>query len=199
MNKLQIPFALIFFFLCFLLSISFAEDPNPITIGGACSQSDGSYEWITSTRTIWSVSDIYAVPVGTQTPYDWANAEAFHTRLIEVLAPDPTPVQYGEACATISSEFFSTDADILIRLHRTISTTRRNVECVSEVWTVVFQLEGTKDDQSEWLRVGNRSYDVSINSDREMIPQDVQALINQLSAQPGSDTSPVNTYIQVQQ
>lgn len=185
---LRIVLALIF--CIFFLQATFSEPA--ITVGGSCDGSEGTYLWLTSSRTAWSLADIYAVPVGTLDPQQWSQSGAFHTRLQEVLPSDPQANDYASAAASIWGEFFTNQADILVSIKRNLSATKRNVECISGVWTVTSTIEETSPDISGWLQVGG-DYDVA--SDAQLLNSELQNKVNELNEQPGANTTPFDTFV----
>ena len=176
-----------------LPSASALCDPA-VSIGGPCDGTEGNYVWITSSRTAWSVSSVYAVPVDIADPLEWPESGSFRDQLSGILPADATVAQYAEATASIWGQYFAEQADVLIQLKRTLFKTTRNIECVSGVWTVTSTVNGEDLDESGWLRVGGH-YDVGDGSSGAALASDLQDTIGELNAQAGSDASAFDTFI----
>ena len=178
-----------------LLSSAPALCDPAVSIGGTCNGTEGNYVWITSSRTSWSTSSVFAVPVDTVDPEEWPESGAFESQLSGILPTNPTVTQYADAVAAIWGQYFADGAYVLIRLKRTLSTTTRSVECVSGLWTVASTADGTDLDESGWLKVGEGHYDVGDSSSVTALTSDIQNAITELNAEPGSDTSAFDTFI----
>lgn len=178
-------------------SFLFAEEPA--TIGSSCSGDSTVYQWMTSSRTKWSVAELYAVPTGILDPADWPDAPAFRTRMLQVLPQNANAEAYATSCSSVWSEFFTGRADAIVLLKRTITATKRKVECVSGLWSIISQSEGTTPDDSQWLRLGDTPYDVPAPSSGDLLKANLLNLLNTLNGQPGADIAPVESFVSLQQ
>ena len=186
---------------CIINSKAFADEtpqPTEAIVGTSCSDLQTSFLWSVSTRTQWKLIDLYAVPVGLFTPEDWNDSTEFRGRFREVLPADPSIENFAESCSSVWSEFFSSTADVLVLLQRTISTRERIVECNSGFWTVTSDNTSTSDDNSDWIRVGDAPFDTTADSSTESLKQLLQNLIDGLNGQPGASTVPVDSFVKQQ-
>jgi len=192
LNIPQLLFVLIF--LPFALLADTQQPGAPITIGGTCSDSDGSYLWITTTKTPWSVQDVAAVPSGTVDPGQWSNYPSFRTSLWAGLSGNPDANAFGQRIADISPSYFSNPGDLLVALKRTISTTTRNVTCQAGTWEVDSTASVTNEDDSDWIPAAN-SVDLSDGANDTVKIQDALDLLN---GQPGASTAPTDGYVHLE-
>src|SRR5262249_49440717 len=86
----------------FILYADTQQPGAPIQIGGTCADADGSYLWITSTKSTWLVQDVVAVPSDIADPGSWSNTGAFHGALWSDLPGTPDASAFSEGIAAIS-------------------------------------------------------------------------------------------------
>src|SRR5262249_21382686 len=164
----------------------------PITIGAACADSDGSYLWVTTSKTLWTVQDVAAVPPGTTDPNDWSSYSSFHTSLWAGLPSTPDASAFGNQLAAISSNYFSCTANLFVSLKRTINPSARTQKCQGGAWEADSTMSETVEDDPDWNPPADQGLDLT---DASTNPADTSADVDLLNSQPGANTAPVDGYV----
>lgn len=166
-----------------IASITQGQTPE---VGENCFEDDDFYHDVVSTRTLWAIDELYAVPVGVITPVSWDLSSEFEQQLLSLIQPPANTQIFAEACGNIWQNYFSDSADVIISLHRTITSTDKTLACENGVWILVSEETAETIDISDWMKVGDESFDVTDENGAALLQQKLDQLLNELNTQPGA-------------
>lgn len=168
-----------------------AEEGQPVEIGSSCGEIEATYHLTSDIqKSLWQLNELYAVPVGTYNPESWEQSSSFNSAFIAALQGQEDATAYAEACGTVWQNFFSEDADVLVTLRRTITTTDQILQCISGNWAFSSIQYLEDEDVSDWLTVNGSPFDVMNESSLSLLQMNLESLVNDLNAQPGSESEP---------
>ncbi len=159
--------------------------PEP---GGACAEQDALYNYSSNVeKTHWKLKELYAVPVGTTDPAAWELSADFNTQFIAELQSGDTPQAFAAACSAVWGSFFTGDAAVIVRVNRTITSIHKTLKCDSGVWDTLSTENVEFNDISDWLTANSNPYDVTNQDAVGLLEADLQNILTDLNAQPGTD------------
>lgn len=172
----------------FLADCSYGYDPRPIDVGVECHDVEAIYHLTSNIQKgSWVIDDLYAVPVGIQSPEQWDLSQLFHEQFVIELQDTDTPEAYAQACLAVWRTFFSEDVNVLVSVKRTISATDTSLQCVSGTWTPSSTHTFEYTDSSDWLTLGSFQIAQSTVAD---VQNSIQNLLDELNGQPGAASDP---------
>jgi hypothetical protein len=156
-----------------------------VQAGGPCTE-EGQYFHLTSgiIKSPWELNDLYALPPGSLSPESWQESSSFHTQFnmeLEGISAE----SFADACSAVWQGFFSEEADIIVKVHRSISATHQMLQCTSGYWISLSTEALQMNDTSDWITLEGSPYDVGVES-ASAIEADLQYLLDTLNMQPGA-------------
>jgi hypothetical protein len=173
---------------------TYTGDPPPVAVGSACNESTVYNNWSTETKTAWQVSMLLAVPDGTS-PEEWSGATAFLNSFQQTTGGNKNIDSLAGALLSVWSQSFQTPALLYGKFDRSITTEKRDLQCISETWQIPtgsYSVTAAPD-SSEWVRIFPEAQDQSATT-TQVVTDVVNRILATVNSQPGADTRPFHKY-----